>query len=73
VQKLPSVMLPLHSIRVAARQVDLADQPLRQRDAAASRNLLAPAIEAAAHGEVAVCCNDECRPGGRARGGVERR
>jgi len=45
VHKLSSVMLPPHSIRAAARQVDLAEQPLRQREAASSRTFRAPAVE----------------------------
>ena len=58
--KLSSVMPQPHSIRAAARQVDLADTPLRGRETAFCRTLL-PVLEVAAHGEVAVGCNDECR------------
>jgi hypothetical protein len=50
-------MLPPHSIRVAARRVDLADIPLHQRDAASSLILPAPVPEVAAHGEAVVMVN----------------
>ncbi len=59
--KLISVMLPPHSIRVAARRVDLADVPLRQQKAAYSRTPAAPVFKVAAHGEVAGGCNGEYR------------
>jgi hypothetical protein len=59
---LSCIMLQPHSIRAASRQVGLADEPLRQREAASSRTLPAPVPEVAAHGEVAVGCNDRCKP-----------
>jgi hypothetical protein len=61
VHKLSSVMLPPQSIRAAARQVELADAPLYQREAASSRTPPAPVLEVAAPSEVAVGCSGECR------------